>query len=73
VLSLPEDEGFDLAAYLVPILAFLAAAAGIAVAVTRWRRTRPATTTGNAADPAAAPPDPEDTERLEADMKKSGI
>jgi cytochrome c-type biogenesis protein CcmH/NrfF len=72
VLSLPEDEGFDLAAYLVPILAFLAASAGIAVALARWRRTRPAGT-ANTADPAAAPPDPEDAERLEADMKKSGI
>lgn len=72
VLSLPEDEGFDLAAYLVPILAFLAASAGIAVALTRWRRARP-TGTANTGDPAAGPPDPEDAERLEADMKKSGI
>jgi cytochrome c-type biogenesis protein CcmH len=37
VLALPDDEGFDLAAYLVPALAILAALAGIAFAAARWR------------------------------------
>jgi cytochrome c-type biogenesis protein CcmH len=69
VLSLPEDEGFDLAAYLVPILAFLAAAAGIGIALVRWRRARPAT---SPAEPGAAP-DPEDAARLEDDMRRSGV
>jgi cytochrome c-type biogenesis protein CcmH/NrfF len=73
VLSLPEDEGFDLAAYLVPILAFLAAAGGIAVAVTRWRRARPTAAEAVAATPAGAPPDPADAARLDEDMRKSGI
>ena len=40
VLSLPEDEGFDLAAYLVPALGLLLAGAGIGVAAARWRRRR---------------------------------
>lgn len=74
VLSLPEDDGFNLAVYLVPILALLAAAGGIAVAVRRWRRARPMATAGGAAVHGEGPdPEPEDTERLEADMKKSGI
>lgn len=69
VLSLPEDEGFDLAAYLVPILAFLAAAAGIGVALVRWRGSRPASVTSE----PAAPPDPDDTARLDDDMRRSGL
>ena len=69
VLSLPEDEGFDLAAYLVPILAFLAAAVGISFAVVRWRGARPATPAGE----PPAPPDPEDAKRLEDDMRRSGV
>lgn len=70
VLSLPEDEGFDLAAYLVPILAFLAAAAGIGVALVRWRGSRPATP---ANEPGAPAPDPDDAARLDDDMRRSGV
>ena len=38
VLALPDDEGFDLAAWLVPGLAIVAAAIAIFVALRRWRR-----------------------------------
>jgi len=37
VLALPEAEGFNLGAYLVPALAVLLAAGGIAIAARRWR------------------------------------
>ena len=40
VLATPDNEGFDLAAWLVPALAILLAAAGIVLAATRWRRRR---------------------------------
>jgi cytochrome c-type biogenesis protein CcmH len=40
VLALPDDEGFDLAAYLVPALALLLAGGGVAAATVRWRRAR---------------------------------
>jgi cytochrome c-type biogenesis protein CcmH len=40
VLATPDDKGFDLAAYVVPALALLVAAAGIALAAARWRRRR---------------------------------
>ena len=40
VLALPKNEGFNLAAYLVPIAVILAAAALIVFAVTRRRRPR---------------------------------
>ena len=38
VLALPQDSGFSLSAYLVPIVAFLIAAVALAVGVLRWRR-----------------------------------
>ena len=38
VLALPSDHGFDLAAYLVPVAAFLALLAALAVLLPRWRR-----------------------------------
>ena len=38
VLATPRDEGFDLAAYLVPIAAVLLAAIGIALGLMRWRQ-----------------------------------
>jgi cytochrome c-type biogenesis protein CcmH len=41
VLALPEQRGFDLAAYLVPALAFAAALGGCALALLRWRGRRP--------------------------------
>lgn len=65
VLALPDDEGFDLAAYVVPALAILGALAAIAVAATRWRRARPAAATAAAGET----PDPRDSKRLDEDLK----
>jgi cytochrome c-type biogenesis protein CcmH len=63
ILALPDDDGFNLAAYLVPVLLALLAAAGLAVAARRWRRSP------RAAPPAAGPDlDPEDERRLERDL-----
>ena len=39
VLTTPDDEGFDLVAWLVPIGALLAAAFGIGLTARRWRRS----------------------------------
>ena len=39
VLATPGDEGFDLAAYLVPALAVLLGGVALAVAVLGWRRS----------------------------------
>jgi cytochrome c-type biogenesis protein CcmH/NrfF len=68
VLAQPEASGFDLSAYLVPILAFLLAAVAVAFSVLRWRRS------GRAGDPAddveADAPRGEDAERLEADLSR---
>lgn len=68
VLALPGGSGFDLTAYLVPVLAFLAALVGLALGVRRWRR---AATLPGAAD-SAPPRGPrgDDAERLEADLTR---
>jgi cytochrome c-type biogenesis protein CcmH len=68
VLSTPETEGFDLAAWLVPIAGVLAAGAAIALGARRWRRE------GDAGEPVAAGPaagiDPGDEDRLRADRSR---
>ena len=40
ILATPEDHGFQLATYLIPIAVVLAAAAALAIALPRWRRRR---------------------------------
>jgi cytochrome c-type biogenesis protein CcmH len=37
-LALPSDHGFDIAAYLVPLLAFLALVGALIVLLPKWRR-----------------------------------
>jgi cytochrome c-type biogenesis protein CcmH/NrfF len=57
VLADPRAQGFDLAAYLVPILAALAALAALAFAFPRWRRRARAAATEprvSARSPSAA-------------------
>jgi cytochrome c-type biogenesis protein CcmH len=61
VLAEPEDEGFGLAAYLVPALAVLLALVAVVAAARRWRAP---------AKPAAAPPElePAEARRLEREL-----
>jgi cytochrome c-type biogenesis protein CcmH/NrfF len=67
VLALPKASGFDLTAYLIPVLAILVATGALAFGVARWRRegTRPAS-----AGATATAPRGEDAERLEADISR---
>ena len=68
VLALPKASGFDLSAYLVPIIAIAIAAVALAFSVLRWRRS------GRENEPAAGEvagaPQGEDAERLEADLSR---
>jgi cytochrome c-type biogenesis protein CcmH len=67
VLALPQGSGFDLSAYLVPIVAFVIAVVALAFGVLRWRRD------GDRPDPdgpAADGPSPADAERLDADLAR---
>jgi len=68
VLALPQDSGFSLSAYLVPIVAFVVAAIALAFAVVRWRRA----SDGGGEDAAPPPPGPsaEDSARLDADLAR---
>ena len=66
VLAQPDASGFDLSAYLVPVLAILLAAAALTFSVLRWRRD------GNRGPAAESVPGPrgEDADRLEADISR---
>lgn len=64
VLALPKAKGFDLFAYLVPIVLGVAGLLAIAVLALRWRRRRPA-------DVAAVPDlEPADAKRLDSDLAR---
>lgn len=67
VLAVPRGSGFDLTAYLVPIIALLAAIVALALAVSRWRRDGRGTpgTVGS-----ERPLPDEDAERLDADIAR---
>jgi cytochrome c-type biogenesis protein CcmH/NrfF len=67
VLALPEASGFDLSAYLVPVLAILTAIVALAFSVARWRRDGQRSPPGGSTAPA---PRGEDAERLEADLSR---
>jgi cytochrome c-type biogenesis protein CcmH len=62
VLAQPEENGFSLAAYLVPIALALLALAGLLVAARRWRRRPPEAAT------APEPLDDDDRRRLDAEL-----
>ena len=64
VLATPDDEGFDLAAYLVPALGLLIGGGALAAAAVGWRRTR----RGNGEDAPA--PDAATAERLQTDLDR---
>jgi cytochrome c-type biogenesis protein CcmH len=71
ILATPQDHGFSLAAYLVPIAVVVALVGGLAVMLPRWRRRRPPTDgDGDAGD------EPElsaaDARRLEEDLARFG-
>ena len=49
VLALPDDNGFDLAAYLIPLAILVGAGAAITIGVRRWRRRPPPAAAGSGA------------------------
>ena len=64
VLATPRGSGFDLTAYLVPILAALVAATALILGVRRWRRSaRPD-------EPEPAAPSGEEAEQLDSDLAR---
>ena len=61
VLAVPEDEGFGLTAYIVPIVVALLGLVAVVLAVRRWNRPVPAT----GAEPTL---EPADAQRLEREL-----
>jgi cytochrome c-type biogenesis protein CcmH len=68
VLALPQGSGFDLSAYVVPIVAFVVAVLALAIGVLRWRRDSEPPAARERT--AASGPSPEDAERLDADLAR---
>lgn len=68
VLALPQGSGFDLSAYLVPVIAFVIAAIALALGVLRWRRA--GKESGSDGPPAPGGPSEEDAKRLDADLAR---
>lgn len=66
VLALPPRSGFNLVAYVVPVLAVLGLVAALLFVLPRWRRRSAA---GAPGDVAAALPDA-DSARLDTDMAR---
>jgi len=69
VLTLPDDDGFDASAYIVPVLVPLLALGAIGFSALRWRRRRPA---GEAPIPETTAPslDPSESARLDEDLER---
>ena len=65
VLAEPADDGFQLTAWLVPVLAALAALALVLLTLRRWRGARG---DAGAADSAQDGLDPDDERRLDAEL-----
>jgi cytochrome c-type biogenesis protein CcmH len=63
VLAEPSDTGFDLTAWLVPLLAGLCALALVVFTARRWRRAR-----GSGPGDDGARLDPDDARRLDAEL-----
>ncbi len=68
VLGLPATHGFDLAAYLVPIVVVLGLLTTVALLLPRWRRH--ARLAAAAQAPAAATLSASDSERLDAELSR---
>ena len=71
ILATPQDHGFQLATYLIPIAVVLAAAAALAIALPRWRRRR---TVAEAEEDVDAAPalSAADERRLDEDLARFG-
>lgn len=65
VLALPSSEGFDLAAWIVPIVGILIALVSIVLAARRWRREKPSTSPG-----ASAPLSTSEADRVQTDLRR---
>jgi len=66
-LALPSDHGFDIAAYLVPLAAFIALVTALLVLLPKWRRHARAQAERDAPEQKLSA---SDTARLDADLSR---
>ncbi len=64
VLAMPDDDGFSIAAWLVPGALLLGGTAGVVLVASRWRRSG----SDAGARPAGAGLDADDERRLDAEL-----
>jgi cytochrome c-type biogenesis protein CcmH/NrfF len=69
ILAVPEDSGFGLTAWLVPIGVVVALVAGLALLLPRWRRRPPPPGPGDGDQPGL---EPDDARRLDEDLARYG-
>src|SRR5215216_871265 len=70
VLALPSKDGFNLSAYVAPLLAMLLAGAAVVVALTRWRRAGANASARRAARGSPGVLDPTDVMRLDEELRR---
>ena len=68
VLAVPDDEGFDLTAWVVPLAGLVTGLLLVMLLLPRWRRRRPAA--GSSPDNGRTPLDPADARRLQDDLAR---
>ena len=69
ILATPQDSGFSLAVWIVPVAVVLAVLAGLVIVVPRWRRRD----TGGAIVPAGPDLSAADARRLEEDLARYDV
>ena len=69
ILATPQDSGFSLAVWIVPIAVVLAVLAGLVIVVPRWRRRD----TGGAIVPAGPDLSAADARRLDEDLARYDV
>jgi cytochrome c-type biogenesis protein CcmH len=72
ILATPQDHGFQLATYLIPIAVVLAAALALALALPRWRRSRKASEAAAGGEDAVPVLSAADQRRLDEDLARFG-
>ncbi|HEV2785007.1 MAG TPA: hypothetical protein VGV67_01355, partial [Solirubrobacteraceae bacterium] len=72
VLALPDDEGFVITAYAIPLALGAVVLAALALLVPRWRRRPAADMRGGGSDPPGRARDlsAEDARRLDEDLAR---
>jgi cytochrome c-type biogenesis protein CcmH len=72
ILATPQDHGFQLATYLIPIAIILAAALALAIALPRWRRRRAKADDEAGGEDAVPALSAADERRLDEDLARFG-